>query len=140
MKQIIQNWKFLKLNILERILMLKTYVISILQYPMRAFDLPKGFDKKFNALLYLYIWSSKREKLAQRIINQSYDKGGLMMTDIVLRNHLNTLINIANIELKINQPWAALYILLVRNHIKIRLSRTGQKYLGTYHRITSKHD
>ena len=56
MKQIIQNWKFLKLNILERIQMLKTYVISILQYPMRAFNLPKGFDRKINALLYPYIW------------------------------------------------------------------------------------
>ena len=33
-----------------------------------------------------------------------------MMTDIILRNHANTLINIANIELKSEQPWAALYI------------------------------
>ena len=110
MKQIIQNWKFLKLNILERIQMLKTYVISILQYPMRAFNLPKGFDRKINPLLYPYIWNSKREKLARRIINQSYENGGLMMTDIILRNHANTLINIANIELKSEQPWAALYI------------------------------
>ena len=110
MKQIIQNWKFLKLDILERILMLKTHVISILQYSMRAFDLPKGFDKKIYALLYPYIWNSKREKLARRIINQSYDNGGLMMTDIILRNHANTLINIANIELKSKQPRAALYI------------------------------
>ena len=77
---------------------------------MRAFDLPKGFDKKFNALLYQYIWNSKREKLARKIINQSYDNGGLMTTDIVLRSHVNMLINIANTELKLNQQWAALYI------------------------------
>ena len=58
MGKIIQNWKFLKVNIFERVTMLKTYVINLLQYVMRAFSLHKNYVKKFNALLYPYIWKS----------------------------------------------------------------------------------
>ena len=110
MEKIIQNWKFLKVNIFERVGMLKTYVISILQYVMRAFSLPKNYVKKFNALLYPYIWNSKREKLARNIINQPVELGGLAMINIEIRNQANMLTNLRNIELKINQPWALLYV------------------------------
>ena len=90
--------------------MLKTYVISILQYVMRAFSLPKNYVKKFNALFYLYIWNSKREKLARYIINQPVELDGLAMINIEIRNQANMLTNIRNIKLKINQPWALLYV------------------------------
>ena len=110
MDKIVKNWKFFKLNILEKILMLKTYVISILQFPLRAFLIPKGYDKKINGILYPYIRNSKREKIARNIINQTYDNGGLAMIDITLRSVANVLQNIANIEQKLNQPWALLHI------------------------------
>ena len=110
MDKIIKNWKFLKLNTLEKILMLKTYVISILQFPLRAFLIPRGYDKKINGILYPFIWNSKREKIARDIINQTYENGGLAMIDITRRSIANILQNVANIEQKLNQPWALLYI------------------------------
>ena len=61
MEKIIQNWKFLKVNIFERVTMLKTYVISILQYVMRAFSLPNNYVKKFNAI-YIHIYGIQSEK------------------------------------------------------------------------------
>ena len=90
-------------------LIIKTYVINILQFPMRAFHIPKFYVKKVNSLVYPFIWNSKREKVARDIVNLPYDRGGLNMTDIKTRCKANMIINICNIERKLNQPWAMLY-------------------------------
>ena len=65
--------------------------------------------KKVNSLVYPFIWNSKREKVARNIVNLPYDRGGLNMTDIKTRCKANLILNIYNIERKLNQPWAMLY-------------------------------
>ena len=89
--------------------MFKTYVISILQFPMKATQIPKFYMKKVNSLVYPFIWNSKREKVARNIVNLPYDRGGLNMTDIKTRCKANLILKIYNIERNLNQPWAMLY-------------------------------
>ena len=133
MERIIKNWKFLKLNVYDKTLMLKTYVISILQYCMRAFPLPKLYERKINSILYPFIWNSKREKLARNIINLPYDRGGLNMTDINLRSVANIIQIISKVEQKSEQPWAALYIYWLGLTLKPLYPKISEnKYVHTF--------
>ena len=65
--------------------------------------------KKVYSLVYPFIWNSKREKVARNIVNLPYDRGWLNMTDIKTRCKAKLILNIYNIERKLNQPLAMLY-------------------------------
>ena len=40
METTIKQWKFFRINLHQKILFLKTYVIGLLQYHIKAFELP----------------------------------------------------------------------------------------------------
>ena len=58
----------------------------------------------------IHTYGTLKEKKARNIINQTYENGGLAMIDITMRSIANVLQNVANIEQKLNQPWALLNI------------------------------
>ena len=48
METTINKWKYFKMNLCERILFLKMYVISLVQYQIKAFAIPGRYLRKMN--------------------------------------------------------------------------------------------
>ena len=108
--QKVENWNFVRLNICDKVIAIKTYFIGLFQYQMRAFKMSDTFMKKINLILFTFLWSSSREKIAWKILTQEKHNGGMAMTDLNLRWEANILINIRKMESQIFQPWSALCI------------------------------
>ena len=72
----IASWKYVKLNLIEKIMAVKTYFIGLVQYQMRAFKMSKIMMRKINYSLFTFIWSSTREKIARKILTQERQNGG----------------------------------------------------------------
>ena len=110
LKQKVENWNFVRLNICDKVIVIKTYFIGLFQYQMRAFKMSETFMKKINFILFTFLWSSRREKIVRKILMHEKHTGGMAMTDLNLRWEANILINIRKMESQVSHPWSALYI------------------------------
>ena len=106
----VDKWNFLKLNIYERILFLKTYVTSIVQYQIKVFTIPGRYLRKMNMLMYKYIWNSRWEKIARKILIRPCERGGLGMLDLQTIRKADIITQIINIPMNLDKPWACLYV------------------------------
>ena len=61
METTINKWKYFKINLCERILFLKMYVISLVQYQIKAFAIPGRYLRQMNMLMFKYVWNSRWE-------------------------------------------------------------------------------
>ena len=44
-------------NKLERIIFLKTYIFSLLQYTMPFIELPQNYTKMINSIVFQFLWN-----------------------------------------------------------------------------------
>ena len=85
-----QLWKWSKrgLSTLGKILVLKTFGVSQLIYLMQSMSLKNSDFKKFNAILYKFIWNKHfgaakaPDRIKREIINTPIEHGGFGMIDI----------------------------------------------------------
>ena len=110
LKNKIADWKYVQLNIFDKVTAIKTYFIGLFQYQLRAFKMSKIMMKNINFALFTFLWSSLREKIARRILIQDRQNGGLGMIDLNLRFEANILRHIKEMDNKSKQPWSALYV------------------------------
>ena len=79
--QIINKWNTINLNIIEKVIVIKTYIISKIQYIQQVIEIPNYYIDKFNSLIFRYLWSG-RDKINRKTITNNIEKGGLGLTDI----------------------------------------------------------
>ena len=79
--QIINKWNTINLNIIEKVIVIKTYIISKIQYMQQVIEIPNYYIDKFNSLIFRYLWSG-RDKINRKTITNNIEKGGLGLTDI----------------------------------------------------------
>ena len=110
METTIKKWKFFRINLHQKILFLKTYIIGLIQYHIKAFELPNRYLRKMNILMFKYIWGSNYEKISRKALTRSIENGGMAMIDLKSRRIADIINQITNINNNLNQPWACLYI------------------------------
>ena len=106
----INKWKCFKMNLYVRILFLKRYVISLVQYQIKAFAIPGRYLRKMNMLMFKYVWNSRWEKIERKILVRSLNNGGFNMIDLKKRREAYIFSQINSIPQNMNQHWACLYV------------------------------
>ena len=102
LKQKVEHWNFVRLNICGKVIAIKTYFIGLFQYQMRAFKISDTFMKKINFILFTFLWSSRREKIERKILTQEKHTGGMAMNNLNLRWEANILTNIRKMESQVS--------------------------------------
>ena len=83
---ILEGWKFRRLSLLGKIVVLKNLVASQLVYILTSLQTNHEAIQKINTLCYAFLWNRKGDKVKQKIMINDYPDGGLKMLDIASFN------------------------------------------------------
>ena len=67
-----ENWKFIRSNLIDKTISIKTYMISLLQFQLQIFLIPKKYLKQVNKLIFSYLRCYRREKNCKETFIQKY--------------------------------------------------------------------
>ena len=81
-KQVINKWNNCYFNLFEKVIIIKTYIVSLLQYTMILTDLPTDYIKQINTLLYS-ISLVRHDKISRNTIFQDMFYGGLGLPSVL---------------------------------------------------------
>ena len=82
-KRLLGIWSKRSLTIFGKISVLKTLIIPKLNHLFSAIPNPdKAFIKNLEKIFFKFIWNKGNDKIKRNVVTQSYEKGGLNMTDI----------------------------------------------------------
>ena len=114
-------WNSVKLNMMERITVLKTFALSKLWYQANFVVLNESVIKKIETMAYKFIWNSC-ELIKRDTLLLDYSEGGLKMISIRAKLKTISLRNFMYIKFCINRPqyqlsvyWLKFYL---RDYIK----------------------
>ena len=110
LEKTIQKWTKFKLNIFTKTIILKTYIISILQYYMKIFPMSAYKLKIFNKNIFGFLWDQRKEKNARNVLFRDVYNGGIGIPNIDIRSKANFIQSFKLIDQNLIQPWASLYI------------------------------
>ena len=119
LEKTIQKWTKFKLNIFTKTIILKTYIISILQYYMKIFPMSAYKLKIFNKNIFGFLWDQRKEKIARNILFRDIYNGGIGIPNIDIRSKANFIQSFKLIDQNSIQPWACLYIYWFGFNLKI---------------------
>ena len=83
---ILECWKFRRLSLLGKIVVLKSLVASQLVYILTSLQTNHEAIQKINTLFYAFLWNGKGDKVKRKIMINDYHDGGLKMLDIASFN------------------------------------------------------
>ena len=79
----LMQWRHRKLSLMGKIVVIKSYALPKLIYPLTSVpNPPKETIKRIEKMMYDFIWDGKPDKIQREILTSDYDKGGLRMIDI----------------------------------------------------------
>ena len=79
----LMQWRHRKLSLMGKIVVIKSYALPKLIYPLTSLpNPPKETIKRIEKMMYNFIWDGKPDKIKREILTSDYDKGGLRMIDI----------------------------------------------------------
>jgi hypothetical protein len=87
-KQIIIKWEKRNLNLLGKICVIKSFLLSQFVYLLQAISLPEDVLKEINTILYRFLWRKRDcnkkafEKVKRTVVNSEIKNGGINMIDI----------------------------------------------------------
>ena len=85
-KNVRSCWKYRRLTLLGKILVIKSLAASQLTYILAPLVTNHRIISEINDLFYSFLWNNKGDKIKRSVMINDYDKGGLKMVDITLFN------------------------------------------------------
>jgi hypothetical protein len=82
-------WKCRRLTFYGRILLLKSQILSKLNYLIQSISLSSEIENKLNSLFFNFLWDGKSEKIKRNTLIGNKEDGGLDMVDI--KSHIKIL-------------------------------------------------
>lgn len=105
----IDQWENSKINIIQKIIVIKTYIASIFHYTMTINDIPYLYKLRINSIIYKFIWNG-RDKLSRETMQQNINNGGLSMLDIHSKQKTIHIQRFKSFLQDYKKPWTSLYI------------------------------
>ena len=76
----LKQWRQRKLTLMGKIVVIKSYALPKLIYPLTSLpNPPKDSIKRIENLMYDFIWDGKPDKIKRVILTSDFDKGWLIM-------------------------------------------------------------
>ena len=85
-RNVLGCWKYRRLTLLRKILVIKSLAASQLTYIQAPLVTNHRIISEINDLFYSFLWNNKGDKIKRSVMINDYDKGGLKMVDITLFN------------------------------------------------------
>ena len=85
-RSILGCWKFRRLSLLGKIVVLKSLVASRLVYILAPWQTKHHAIKEINKMFFKFLWNDKGDKIKCKIMINDYSEGGLKMIDITSFN------------------------------------------------------
>ena len=79
-------WKFRRLSLLGKVLILKSLITSQLVYILSPLQSSPEAIKEINSIFYNFLWNGKGDKIKRNVMINDYSQGGLKMIDILSFN------------------------------------------------------
>ena len=106
MRRALDRWRGRGLSIWGRVLIIKVLGVSNFEYLARVIPLPRSTLKKFERLVWTFVWKGRIEPVKRRTCQLSVVEGGLGMVDMKLRARALRVDNLLKILNKPDQaPW-----------------------------------
>ena len=83
-RNVLSCWKYRRLTLLGKILVIKSLAASQLTYIPAPLATNHKIISEINDLFYSFLWNNKEDKIEQSVMINDYVKGGLKMVDITL--------------------------------------------------------
>ena len=81
----LQIWKGTSLNILERIIVCKTFLLNKLWYVANFMKMDEKYVSEIEKMIYTFIWNGAIEMISRRTLILPYERGGLAMMSVRAR-------------------------------------------------------
>ena len=85
-ESILECWKFRRLSLLGKIILLKSLESSQLVYILSPLQTKHQAIKEINKLFFKFLWNDKRDTIKSTAMISVYPEGGLKMIDITSFN------------------------------------------------------
>ena len=82
MRKIIYSWRHRKLTLTGKIIILKSLVISQINYLANLLPFPDEVIKEVDQIIYNFLWNGKTHKVKKSLIVQNFNLGGHKMIDL----------------------------------------------------------
>ena len=105
MKNCIQVWKSRDLTLKGKVLIIKTFLISQINYEIEMKSIPKNIVKEIDKTLLNFLWNGKQPLVNKQTICLEVEKGGLNMINLntfIQAKHIKIIHKIINSE---TQHW-----------------------------------
>ena len=86
MRNIRKCWKYRRLSLIGKILVIKSLVASHLTYMLAPLATNQRAISEIYVIFYSFLWNYKGVKIKRAVLINDYDKGGLRMIDLSLFN------------------------------------------------------
>ena len=80
-EETLKNWEKRELSLIGRVQVIKTFALSKLVFPATLLHTPEHIIKRFNTILFKFLWRSK-DKVKRIKVIQDMKNGGLNMIDL----------------------------------------------------------
>ena len=85
-KSILGCWKFRRLSLIGKIVVLKSLVASELVYVLTSLQTKHHAIKEIDRMFFKFLWNDKGDKIKRKVMINDYSEGGLKMIDITTFN------------------------------------------------------
>ena len=82
MRKVIYSWKHRKLTLTGKITVLKSLVLSKINYLLNLIPILDEFIRTIDEMIFEYLWNGKTHKIKKSLVVQSFEHGGHKMIDI----------------------------------------------------------
>ena len=84
LKSMVNSWSRRKLSWIGKITVIKTLILSKINYAISSLETPAWFITEVETIVYNFLWSNKPAHVKNNVMTNDYNNGGLRMTDINL--------------------------------------------------------
>ena len=81
-KSCMEVWKSRDLTYVGKILIIKSFVLSVIGYEIEMRGIPVKFEKEINSIIWDFIWDGKTNQISRNVCNLPQNKGGMGMVNL----------------------------------------------------------
>jgi hypothetical protein len=75
-------WKSRDLTYCGKILIIKSFVLSVIGYEIELRGIPVKFEKEINSIIWDFIWDGKTNQISTNVCSLPQNKGGMGMVNL----------------------------------------------------------
>jgi hypothetical protein len=81
-KSCMEVWKSRDLTYFGKILIIKSFVLSVIGYEIEMRGIPVKFEKEINSIIWDFIWDGKTNQISRNVCSLPQNKGGMGMVNL----------------------------------------------------------